>query len=224
MHRFVGRFAGKSGTSKREQNRLAKIETSRQLQITPHVFRINAQSTYQLAQFYQHVIQQRARIRQNDPLRAGMTDVTLVPKRDVLHRCHRVPAHDSSQPTQPLPGNWIAFVRHGRAPLLAFAEKFFHFQNFSALKVSEFGSPAVDRRCDQCQGRQKFSVAIALHDLGRDCSRTQPEFLANLALDPRIQMRVCPHRAAEFPDANALTRLPETLFCTAKLIEHQRQL
>src|SRR5205814_3711458 len=153
-----------------------------------------------------------------------MTDVALVPKRDVFHRRQRIPAHDSSQSTQPLSRNRIAFVRHGRAALLAFAKKFFHFQNFSALKVAEFGGPAIDRRCDQCQRRQKFSVPIALHDLSRDYRRTQPKFLANFALDPRIQMRVCPYRAAEFPDANTLTPLRETLFRTTKFIEHQRQL
>src|SRR5213082_2551341 len=151
-----------------------------------------------------------------------MTDIALVPKRDVFQRRQRVPSHNSSQPTQPLTGYRIALVRHGRATLLTFAKKFFYFQNFSALKMAEFGGPAVDRRCDQRQCRQKFSVPIALHDLGRDCGWTQPKFLANFALDPRIQMRVCPHRAAEFPDANTLTRLRETLFRTAKLIEHQR--
>jgi hypothetical protein len=88
---------------------------------------------------------------------------------------------------------------------LAFAKKFFHFQNFSALEMAEFGSPAVDRRGDQCQCRQKFSMPVALDDLGRDCRRPQPEFLANFALNPWIQMRVRPHRAAEFSNANALT-------------------
>src|SRR5207249_5920533 len=78
--------------------------------------------------------------------------------------------------------------------------------------------------CDQCQGRYKFSVPIALHDLGGDRSRTQPKFLANLAFDPGIQMRMCPHRAAKFSETNTLTRLRETLFRPAKLIEHQRQL
>src|SRR5207248_10520667 len=37
-------------------------------------------------------------------------------------------------------------------------------------------------------------------------------------------MRMCPHRAAKFSETNTLTRLRETLFRPAKLIEHQRQL
>ena len=67
-------------------------------------------------------------------------------------------------------------------------------------------------------------MPVALDDLGRDCRRPQPEFLANFALDPWIQMRVRPHRAAEFSNANALTRLRESLFRAAEFIEHQRQL
>src|SRR6266550_5965680 len=149
-----------------------------------------------------------------------MADVALMPEGDVFQRYHCVPTQDSSEATQSFTCNRIAFVGHGRATFLAFAKKFFDFQNLSALEMAEFSGPTVDRRRDQCQCRQKFSVPVALDDLGRDCRRPQPEFLANFALDPWIQMRMRAHRAAEFPNANALTRLREAFFGAAKFIEH----
>ena len=89
-----------------------------------------------------------------------------MPQRHVLQRNNRVSANDARQATQALVCNRIAFVRHRGAAFLAFAEKFFHFENFSALEVPKLGRPTIDTGRDHSERSHKFRMPIALHDLG----------------------------------------------------------
>ena len=56
-------------------------------------------------------------------------------------------------------------MRHGRTTLLAFAEEFFYFEDFSPLKMTEFSGPTIDTGRDDSQRSHEFRVSIALHDL-----------------------------------------------------------
>src|SRR6266478_8701759 len=96
-----------------------------------------------------------------------MTDIALMPKRDVLQRHKSIAANDTSQAAQPLTGNGIALVRHCRTAFLTFAKKFLHFQHFSPLEMPEFGRPTVDTGSDHGERSNKFRVPVTLHDLGR---------------------------------------------------------
>ncbi len=125
-----------------------------------------------------------------------MADVALVPKRHILQRDDRVAANHARQAAQTLTRNWVAFVRHGRATFLPFAKKFFHFENFRPLKVTELSRPAIDAGGEHGQRRHEFRMAIALNDLSRKRRRLQPEVLANGALDSWIDMRVRADRTA----------------------------
>src|SRR5438132_2541147 len=88
-----------------------------------------------------------------------MAYIALVPKRDVFKRHHRVTANHARESTQSLARYRVAFVRHGRAPFLAFAKIFLHFENFSPLKMTKFCCPAIDAGSDHGQRRHKFGVA-----------------------------------------------------------------
>src|SRR5437870_12390338 len=112
-----------------------------------------------------------------------MADVALVPKGDVLKRDDRVAANDARQPAQPLARDRVAFVRHGRAAFLAFAEIFFNLEDFGPLEVTKLRRPAIDARGDDGERAQKFGVAIALDDLGGKRGRFYPEPLANFSLN-----------------------------------------
>src|SRR4030095_3353971 len=67
-------------------------------------------------------------------------------------------------------------------------------------------------------------MAIRLDDLGRDCSRTQSEFLTNFALNSRIEMGVCADCAAQVPDANAFPPLCGPFFSAPEPVVHHRHL
>ena len=73
-----------------------------------------------------------------------MTNIALVPQRDVLQCRNRVSPDDACQTTQPLARDRISFMRHGGTAFLPFSEKFFHFENFRALKMTKLGCPAID--------------------------------------------------------------------------------
>ena len=94
-----------------------------------------------------------------------MTDIALVPERHVLKRHDCVAANHAGQAAQTLVCDRVAFVRHGGAAFLAFAEKFFDFENFGALKMPKFGRPAIDARGNYCERSHEFRVSVALHDL-----------------------------------------------------------
>src|ERR1044071_2692153 len=94
-----------------------------------------------------------------------MADVTLVPERDVLERNQRVAANNAGETAQPLARDRVALVRHGRAAFLAFAEIFFDLENFSALKMTKLGRPAINARGDDGERAEEFGVSIALDNL-----------------------------------------------------------
>src|SRR5256886_13301648 len=153
-----------------------------------------------------------------------MTDIALMPERDVLQRHNSIAANYTGQAAQPLTGNGIALVWHRRTAFLPFAKKFFNFQHFSPLEMTEFGRPTIDAGGDHGQRGHKFRVSVTLHDLGRKRRGFQSEFLAYSSLNLGIDMCVRADGAAYFADTNPLARLRETLFRAAEFVVHQRKL
>src|SRR5947208_10106823 len=119
-----------------------------------------------------------------------MTNVALVPESHVLQRNNRVTANDTRQTAQTLTRDRIAFMRHGGTAFLAFAKEFFHFEHFGTLEMPKFRSPTIDAGGNDGQCSHKFRMAIALHDLGRECRRFQSKLLANCALNLWINVRM----------------------------------
>ncbi len=70
LHCFVCAFAFYTCAREREQDRLAEIQTLCHSEILPHPLGINVQVFHKVAQFHQHVIEENARIGQNDSFRA----------------------------------------------------------------------------------------------------------------------------------------------------------
>src|SRR6266480_2183095 len=136
-----------------------------------------------------------------------MTDIALVPERHVLKRHDCVAANHAGQSAQPLVCDRVAFVRHGGAAFLAFAEKFFYFEHFSPLEMAEFRGPAIDARADDGESRHKLCVTVALHDLRRKRRGFQSELLTYGPLDFWIDVRVRTHCATDFANANTLSGL-----------------
>src|ERR1043166_2449863 len=152
-----------------------------------------------------------------------MADVALVPERDVLERDDRVAADDAGKSAQTLARDRVSLVRHGRTAFLAFAEIFFHLENFGVLEVTKLGRPTIDARSDHGERAQKLGVTIALNNLGGQRGGFDPEAFANFSLNFWIEMRVRADGPADFADANSLASLAETFFGAAELIEHERE-
>ena len=152
-----------------------------------------------------------------------MADVAFVPERDIFQSGDGISPNDSSESAEALGGDRVALVRHGRAAFLAGAEKFLDLEHFGPLQMPKLRRPTIDARGDERERGAKFRVPIALDDLGGEHRRLQPEFFANMALDPRVEMRVRPDGAAQFADANALQRLHQPLFGAAEFVEHERE-
>ena len=78
-----------------------------------------------------------------------MADIAFVPKGNILERCSHVSPDHSRQAAQAFPGNWIAFVRHRRAALLAWAEILFNFEHLGSLEMAKLCRPTINGARDQ---------------------------------------------------------------------------
>ena len=114
-------------------------------------------------------------------------------------------------------------MRHRGAAFLAFAKIFFHFENFSPLKMAKLCRPAIDARRNHCDRCHELRVPIPLHDLCRKRRWFNPKLFADRAFNFWIYMCVRADGAADLADANSFAHLRETLFCAAEFVVHQRE-
>ena len=68
LHQFVSLFAGEALFDEGQQNGLRIPQTERQLEVFLHVLGINQQALDQLGERHEHIIEQRAGIREDDAL------------------------------------------------------------------------------------------------------------------------------------------------------------
>src|SRR5687768_15734533 len=112
-----------------------------------------------------------------------MRNISLVPECDVFQTDETISPNYSSQTTNSLRDNRIAFVRHGARALLTFRKTLLRLAHFGALPVPDVEGKLIKRRSNDPQGAQVFSVAIALDDLRRDSGDFQSQSFANAFLD-----------------------------------------
>ena len=221
---FIGLLALEAFFGQLEQDRLAGEEAARFVHVGPHIFGMDLQSADKFGQQREHVVEQGARVGQDDALGAAVADIALVPQRDILQCGDGVAADNTGQPAQALAGDRIAFVRHGRAAFLSFGEKFLHLENFGALQMTEFGGPAVNGTGGEREDGHEFRVAVALDDLRGECGGLKSELGADLLFDARIEMRTRADRAAQFAHGDALAHFDEAFAHAAEFVIHQRHL
>src|SRR5229473_7231923 len=94
-----------------------------------------------------------------------MRNVALVPQRNIFKSRLCVAAHYSRQTADLLAGYRIALVRHGRRPLLLFAEELRRLVYFSALQVADFGRKLIQRGSNHRQSSEVMSMPVALNHL-----------------------------------------------------------
>src|SRR6266550_5508744 len=112
-----------------------------------------------------NVIQGNTRIRQNHTLSGGVGNVALVPESHIFQADQTVGSDYASYAADAFGDNWVPFVRHCARAFLAHGEPFLSLVDFRPLPVTNIERKLVERRCDDGQRAEVFSVAIALNDL-----------------------------------------------------------
>lgn len=221
---LIGVLAGHASVGEFQQDGLTPPEPQGEVHIALHVLGIDGQVAYESGQQHQHVVEQGAGIRKDDPLRAGMTDVALMPKGDIFHGSLGIAAQNARKAAKPLPGNRVTLVRHGGATLLPLGESLLDLQDFRALEVAEFGGPAVDAAADERDRRHELGMTVALDDLSGNIRGLEAELFADVGLDLGIEVGIRSHSPANRAISDAFTRLLKALDSAAELVIHDGEL
>ena len=151
---------------------------------------------------------------------------------EMSRSCHRatsssagreVPPEDPRQPRQPLGGDRVALVRHGRRALLARLEPLLRLPHLGALEVAELGGEGLDAGADGGAGVEVLGVAVAGHHLGGR-HRLQAQGGADVALDGGVDVRPRAHGARQLAGGDGVTGGPQPLPVPAGLQGPQRHL
>ena len=220
----VGVFSGQAFADQGQQHGLAVPHTQAETQVLAHVLRVDQQAVHQPGEQAEHVVEQRARVGEDDPFHRAVADVALMPQGHVLEGGHGVAADHAGQAGEALPGDGVALVRHGAAALLAPGEGFFGLQDFGALEVAELDGPVLEARGHQGQAVHEFGMDVALDDLGGDGSGLESKALADMGLDRGRQVGVGADRAAELAQGDDRTQVLVPGQGPRELLVHQGQL
>ena len=153
-----------------------------------------------------------------------MADVALVPEGDVFHRRDCIPADHTGEAAETFAGDRVALVRHRRTAFLPLGEILLHLEHLGALEVAELGGPAVDRTRCQCEHSHELGMPVALHDLRGQRGRFQPELVADLFFDTRIEMRAGSDGAAQLAHRHARAHLHQAFAQAAEFVIHESHL
>src|SRR5206468_6418446 len=118
------------------------------------------------------------------------------PEGDVLEPGLEVGPQHPGQAGQLLGLHRVALVGHGRAALLALAERLLRLPHLRALEVADLDGDGLDGGADDGAGPEVLGVPVARHDLGRG-HRDEAEPLAHAALDRGVDVRVRAYRARQ---------------------------
>ena len=102
--------------------------------------------------------------------------------------------------------------------------RYWGFEHFRPLQMPQLGGPAIDAGRNERESGGKFRVPIALDDLCGKFRRLQPELLANVPLDPWVEVRMRANGPAQFANADTSECLQETFFGSGEFVEHEREL
>lgn len=217
---FVGVLTGHTTVGKLEKDRLTAVEAEGEFHVPLHVIGVDSQISDKACQKNQHVIEQGAGIGKDNAFCATVADITLMPEGDILHGGLGIAPKNTRKAAKALAGDRVAFVRHGRASLLAFGESLLNFQDLGALEVTELGRPAIDGATDQGDRCHEFGVTVTLNDLRGDIRRLKAKLFADELLDLGIEVRIGADSSAQHAVSDPLAGLLEAFDRADKLIVH----
>ena len=220
LHDGVRVLAGApSVLHQRGQQAAAGVQPEPALDVLAHALRPHDQAVDQGPEADEHVVEERRRAGQRHPLHRRVADVPLVPERLVLEARERVPAQQPGQAGQPLREDGVALVGHRAGTLLAGPEGLLELGDLRVLEVAHLGREALDRAARDRQRREERGVPVALHDLGADRVRRQPQRRECLCLDLRTELRVGADGAGDLARRDVVRWRPEAASTVAVELE-----
>ena len=128
-----------------------------------------------------------------------------MPQRHVLDAGLEVAPQDAGETAQPLGGDRVALVGHGRRALLTRPEALLRLADLGALEVAQLEADLLDRGPDGGARPEVLGVAVAGHDL-RGRHRGEAERAGHVALDGGIDVGVRPHGAGQLGHGHRVAR------------------
>ena len=175
LHDTVGLVARHAGAGEREQHALRMHEAAARIEIARHALDVHAQTFNDIGEIVRHVVRRQERVRQDDALDRGMTDVALMPQRLILETGDRVATQQARETGDSLAAHRIALVRHRRGTLLLLGERLLGLAHLGAHEVTDLGRDLVHGAPEHRDRTQERGMTIALHDLIGDGLRFEAE-------------------------------------------------
>ena len=150
-------------------------------------------------------------------LGGGMRDVALVPQGDIVKGDLRVGLHHAGEAADLLHGDGVALVRHGRAALLALAERLLGLEGVGLLEVADLRGDALAGGSRGGEHAGEVGVVVAGDDLRGQRIVDQTQVLADVLLDERVDGGVGAHRAGDGAEGHVSAGVLETVVVALEL-------
>ena len=220
----VGLVTRQPAGDQRQEHRLGEDQAQRALgQVLQRPLGVHDQAGGQAGGLAQHVAGQQGGIGQRHPFDRAVGDVPLVPQRHVLQTGAEVAALQARQPAQPLREDRVALVGHGRAALLAGAERLLRLAQLAAGQVADLGAHELNGRSDGRAGVEVLGMAVPGDHLGGR-HRRQAQGGADTGLDRGVDVRERADRTGELAHGDPVAGRPQAATVTVGLQRPQREL
>ena len=114
MDDFVGLLAVHAFLDEGEEDALGEGEAVAGLEVFAHAFGVDLKTADDEGEEVEHVVEEGAGVREDDPLDGGVRDVALVPEGDILEGGDGVAAEEAGEAGDALALLGVAFVGHRR--------------------------------------------------------------------------------------------------------------
>ena len=136
------------------------------MEVFQHILRIDHQVFDQARQTPQGKIEGDGGVGGNIAFNRRMGDIPFVPQSDIFQRRQALGTNITRLTGEIFRQNRVALVGHGARTLLAFTEKFFDFENFGALQMSNLHRNTLHGRRNNCQHTEEFGMTVTGNHLG----------------------------------------------------------
>src|SRR5579872_5465086 len=101
-------------------------------------------------------------------------------------------------------------MRHSGGTLLSFRKILLSLKDFGALEVANLGCELLQGRSNDREHGKKISMPVSLQGLGGNKGWFQPQTLADIALNPGIDIGKGANRSGDHPNRHMLPSLFQT--------------
>ncbi len=173
--------------------------------------RVELQAVNDADEALEHVVEGNEAVGLRHALGAGVGDVALVPQGHVVKGNLGVGLDHARQTADLLHRDGVALVGHGRAALLALAERLLGLEGVGLLEVADLGRDALAGGSRGGEHAGEVGVVVARDDLRGQRVVDEAEVLTDVLLDERVDARVGAHRARDGAKGNVLAGVAQAV-------------